>query len=268
MKILSDSDVSVVGADDILEGIRQLGVCEGDIVLVHCSLSAFGLVAGGEQAVLEALQRAVGSAGSLFMPSQSWQLCDPDFLDDPALDASVRSAIRAALPVFDPALTPTRSMGRVAELFRCQPGVLRSAHPHRSFSGGGPVAAHVLADHPVDDPFGECSPLARLYDHRAKVLLLGVGYDSCTALHLAEHRARPDRRLVTNGAAEIGRDGRRRWRTWQEPVVEDALFPQIGTGFEEYEEVPVGQIGGAVCRSVPLVSLVDHAVGILQEPII
>jgi aminoglycoside 3-N-acetyltransferase len=34
--------------------------------------------------------------------------------------------------------------------------------------------------------FGEHSPLARLEEVGAQVLLLGVGYDVCTAFHLAE----------------------------------------------------------------------------------
>ncbi|OJU42238.1 MAG: AAC(3) family N-acetyltransferase [Microbacterium sp. 69-10] len=265
MKDLADPEIAVIGTDDIIEGIRRLGIADGDDVLVHCSLSAFGLVAGGEQTVLAALQSAVGTAGTLFMPAQSWQLCDPDFLDDPALPAATRVAVRAALPAFDPVLTPTRTMGRVAELFRCQPGALRSRHPHRSFAGRGPAAAQVLADHAVEDPFGESSPLARLYDLGAKILLLGVGYDSCTALHLAEGRARTDVPLVRNGVAEIGGDGIRRWRTWDEPVVDDSLFPRIGAEFETLAAVPVTRIGSAECRAVPLAPLVDHAVDLLRK---
>jgi aminoglycoside 3-N-acetyltransferase len=37
---------------------------------------------------------------------------------------------------------------------------------------------------------GEASPLARLYDLDAWVLLLGVGYQRNTCFHLAEYRCR------------------------------------------------------------------------------
>jgi len=45
-----------------------------------------------------------------------------------------------------------------------------------------------VTDHGLDDP-RENSPLARVYDRDGDVLLLGVGHDSNTSLHLAEHRA-------------------------------------------------------------------------------
>lgn len=263
MKSLADSPSPVVGAEEVADGLRRLGLEAGDVALVHCSLSAFGLVAGGEQTVIEGLEAVFGPGGTIVMPAQSWQLCDPDFLDDPALDPATRSALRSALPAFDPDLTPTRTMGRVAELFRSQPGVLRSRHPHRSFSGRGPAAAEILAEHAVDDPFGESSPLARLYDAGAKVLLLGVGYESCTALHLAETRAYRDRTLVSNGVAVIDPDGSRRWTEWQEPAVDDALFPEIGRGYEEQAGASVVEIGAAECREVRLDALVDYAIGIL-----
>lgn len=265
MKLLADHPSPVVGAGDVADGLRLLGLGAGDIALVHCSLSAFGLVAGGEQTVIEGLVAVLGAGGTVVMPAQSWQLCDPDFLDDPALDAATRSSIRSSLPAFDPVLTPTRTMGRVAELFRGQPGVLRSLHPHRSFSGRGPAAAGILAEHAIEEPFGESSPLARLYDAGAKVLLLGVGYESCTALHLAESRAFEDRARVRNGVAVIAADGSRSWREWLEPVVDDALFPEIGRSYEVQAGTPVVRIGAAECRAVRLDALVDHGVEMLAR---
>jgi len=264
MKELADFGRAIIGSVQIAEGIRDLGIEPGDTVVVHCSLSAFGLVAGGEQAVVEGLRTAVGDHGTIVMPAQSWQLCDPDFLDDPAYDAAARQALRASLPAYDPALTPTRSMGRVAELFRCQPGVVRSRHPHRSFAAEGPAARLVLETQPDEDPFGEESPLARLYDRGATVLLLGVGYASCTALHLAEGRAALGRPSARNGVVEVTEDGRRSWRMWDEVVVDDARFPEIGRAFERRVPVPVTRIGDAECRAVPLAPLVDFATDALR----
>jgi len=248
----------VVAEADILEGLRALGVEPGATVIVHCALSRFGAVAGGEQVVVQALLQAVGPLGTVVMPSQSWHLCDPDFLDDPAQDDAMRAALREALPVFDAALTPTRTMGRVAELFRTLPGSHRSPHPHRSFAAAGLAAEAIVRTHDHDDPFGETSPLARLYEERATILLLGVGYESCTALHLAEGRAAGARATVRNGAPVLV-DGRRRWVTWEEPVVDDELFPHIGAAFDETGAVTRVRIGAAECRAVPLAELVDFA---------
>jgi aminoglycoside 3-N-acetyltransferase len=262
MKNLADLKPNVetpVGVDDLARGFRALGIEPGDAVIVHCSLSSFGIVVGGEQAVVEALRLAVGPMGTIVMPAQSWQLCDPDFLDDPALDRDARDRVRRLLPPFDPALTPTRTMGRVAELFRTQPGVLRSAHPHRSFAAEGLEAAAVVAEHEFDDPFGERSPLAKLYAARAKVLLLGVGYESCTALHLAETRAAgADRPRVRNGAPILV-DGRRRWTDWLEPVVDDDAFGAVGAAFDAQGGSQRLRIGAASCRVLDLAELVDFA---------
>ena len=53
----------------------------------------------------------------------------------------------------------------------------------------GPNTGAVVADHSLDHPLGERSPLARLYDLDGHILLLGVGHANNTSLHLAEYRA-------------------------------------------------------------------------------
>lgn len=229
-------------------------------LLVHTSLSALGWVVGGEQAVLQALREAVGPEGTLVMPTQSWQLCDPAYLSDPRTPCSWWSYIRDHLPAFDPTATPTRTMGVVAELFRLQPGTRRSSHPHRSFAACGPHAARITARHDLDSPVGEGSPLPVLYDLGAEVLLLGVGYDKCTALHLAEHRcAYPGKHLVSNGAPlVIG--GQRRWATWQELWVADEDFEDAGQGFAKATGLERrGSVARGQATLVPMAPLVDFA---------
>jgi aminoglycoside 3-N-acetyltransferase len=110
------------------------------VLLVHASLSSIGRVAGGGQTLLEALSEVVGDRGTLVMPSQSWQLCDPGYLNEADVPRDSWPLFRKSLPAFDAARTPTRTMGALAELFRSQPGTLRSSHPHRSFAAAGPHA--------------------------------------------------------------------------------------------------------------------------------
>ncbi len=258
--------VPVVSERDLAQGLADLEIDAGSLVLVHASLSAFGIVAGAEQTVVQAVRSAVGPFGTIVMPAQSWQLCDPDFLDDPALGAGQRARVRDALPVYDERLTPTRSMGRIAELFRLQPDSRRSPHPHRSFAAAGLEAPEITRVHEPASPFGESSPLARLYDLDARLLLLGIGFDKCTALHLAEGRAAAgrDRAVVRNGAA-IEVQGERRWQTWEEPVVDDGDFDAIGSAFETAGRVRRVTIGNALCRSMSLAELVDFAVPIMRS---
>ena len=90
---------------------------------------------------------------------------------------------------FDTRATPCAAMGILAEVFWRMPGVLRSDSPH-AFAAIGPEAARITADHPWDVPHGLDSPVGRVYELDGQVLLLGVGHDGNTTVHLAESLAR------------------------------------------------------------------------------
>ncbi|MEV0609906.1 AAC(3) family N-acetyltransferase [Polymorphospora rubra] len=238
--------------------LQELGLSAGMAVMVHTSLKSLGWVVGGEQTVLDALRDAVGPTGTLVMPTQSWQLCDPAYLNlEPA---AWWPAIRDNLPVYAPQVTPTRTMGAVAELFRTVPSTRRSRHPHRSISANGPQAAAITATHDLDSPVGERSPLKALYDLDASVLLLGTTPAKITALHLAEHRAQwPRKHLVGNGAALI-RDGRRTWVSWEELWVEDDDFVDVVDAFVASGGLrSTGPVGDAPAQLLPIRALVDFA---------
>jgi aminoglycoside N3'-acetyltransferase len=87
---------------------------------------------------------------------------------------------------FDPLTTPAaQDLGIVADLFWRQPGVLRSHHAH-AFAAVGPDAARILADPLPLPPHIPASPVGRVHDLDGQVLLLGVGHDANTSIHLAE----------------------------------------------------------------------------------
>src|SRR5262245_18922652 len=56
-----------MAVDDLAGDLRRLGVEPGDVVMVHASLRAIGPVAGGADAVLDALEAVVGPEGTLLM---------------------------------------------------------------------------------------------------------------------------------------------------------------------------------------------------------
>lgn len=250
----------LITRQDLVAGLLSLGVEPGGTVMVHTALSSLGWVVGGEVTVIDALSDVVGPAGTLVMPSQSWQLCDPAVLADPAVPLAWYPTIRATLPAYDPARTPTRTMGAVAELFRTLPGARRSAHPQRSIAALGPRSEQVTAVHDVDSPSGERSPMRALYDLEASVLLLGVGFDKCTALHLAEERTDyPGRRRVPGGGPVLC-DGARVWLEWDELDLLDDDFVTLGEAYLS-SGLPAarGAVGEAQAVLVPVRELVDFA---------
>jgi aminoglycoside N3'-acetyltransferase len=149
---------------EIVEQLRALGVREGGVLLVHTSFRAVRPVDGGPHGLIAALRDALGPAGTLVMPS--WSEDD----DEP----------------FDPAATAaSASLGVVADIFWRLSGVVRSNH-HQAFAAAGPEAARITADPLPLPPHIPESPVGRVHELDGQVLLLGVGHDADTTLHLAE----------------------------------------------------------------------------------
>jgi Aminoglycoside N3''-acetyltransferase len=265
---MSEKDVVARTAEPVTTGrmvhdLRRLGVEDGDVLLVHSSLSSIGWVCGGPQAVVEALLRAVGGEGTLVMPAQTGDWSDPAEWQNPPVPAEWHEIIYREWPAFDPDVTPTRGMGRIAELFRTYPGTKRSGHPQVSFCANGRHADAIVSEHPLTPQFGMPSPLGKMYGMRAKVLLLGVGYHACTSFHLAETRL-PSMPVKRMGAA-IRENGERVWRWFEDYAYDADDFNQIGREMEGSLSVRKGTVGQAECRLFDMREAVDFAAQWMAE---
>ncbi len=245
--------------------LAELGVTPGMSLLVHSSLSALGWVSGGAQAVVLGLQGAVGPTGTLMLPAFSTGLSDPAYWQAPPVPEAWWPIVRETMPAYDPETTPTRGVGAIPECFRNFPGVRRSAHPHCSFAAWGARAGDLVGAHPLDYCFGEASPLARLYDADGWVLLLGVGHDRNTSLHLAEARGNYAGKEIAHNGAPVAVDGERRWVTLEDWAYDSDDFAAIGEAFGRATgAVRSGRVGRAPCMLMPQRALVDFAVGWLE----
>jgi aminoglycoside 3-N-acetyltransferase len=241
----------LVTAARIVTDLRALGVEPGSVLMVHTSMSQIGFVPGGAQAVIEALLEALGPAGTLVMPAFNPTITDPRFWTNPGVPESWWPTIREHTPAFDPARTPTRMIGAVAELFRTWPGVRRSAHPHNSVAAVGPQSAALTGVHPLEHGMGDDSPLACLYDLDARVLLLGVDHGNNSSLHLAEHRADyPGKRNILEGAPIEGG-----WVEFETLYYDEADFAEVGLAFGD--RATHGPVGSANAQLMSQRAIVD-----------
>ena len=150
---------------DIIAGLEKSGIEQNDRLMVHCSLSSFGWVDGGEQTLITALQRAVGIGGVVMMPTFTYG-------QEP----------------FDRSCTPSRT-GIISEAFRLSPDVIRSEHPGFSVAIWGRKAADLAAGHRTEAGVGRDTPLHRLIEHNGKILLMGVDQLANSTFHLAQDLA-------------------------------------------------------------------------------
>ena len=169
--------------EDIYFGLKNIGIDEGDAVMVHSSISRLGIVDGGADTILEALFEAVGPYGTVGAPT-FWGL-KKDYLAGSTLYDVKRSK---------------SYLGALTETIRTHAHSKRSLHPTHSAAFIGPMADFLIKNHHYDKtPFGPNSPYRKLIDLNGKILLLGVGIEYMSSLHTIED-------FINNFSIKVYRD--------------------------------------------------------------
>lgn len=250
---------SPVTVRSLTSDLRALGVEAGDVLVVHSSLSALGWVAGGAGAVVDALLEVVGPHGTVSMPSHSGDWSDPAQWENPPVPPQWWDEIVTHRPAFDPYATPMRQMGAVAENLLMRRDTRRSSHPLHSHMAHGPQAATIVAEHRLEDSFGDSSPLGRLYELGAKVLLLGVGHACNTSLHLAEARASWPSKAVSEQLSTVHLDGEPTVVRWAAQTFDADDFEDVGRFLDDSGLVTLGTVGQGQSRLARMRAMVDAA---------
>jgi len=224
----------------ICDGLRQLGVTSGDIVMMHCSLSSLGYVEGGADALIDAVLETVGDSGTVMMPTL------PDIF----------------LP-FDPRTSPS-TVGKVSEAFRLRSRALRSCHPSHAVAAIGARAAELTEGHEHTDPTGIDSPYDRLRLLRGWIVLLGVDHDRNTTLHLAESLA--DLPYLRRAELQVIQDdGKIRSVTVERMAYGHREFIGLDRALRSAGIQRIGRIGGAMVRLVRADELVRYGLNLLRR---
>jgi aminoglycoside 3-N-acetyltransferase len=165
-----DQHRTTVTRQDIVHGLRQLGIEAGMDILAHSSLSSFGYVQGGADAVIDALIEAVGPQGTVLVPTLTGS--EALSADNP--------------PLFDRDTTPCWT-GRIPQAFLQRCGAIRSQHPTHSVAAIGARAQALTKEHEFSiTPCGPDSPYGRLAQTGGHILLLGVTHSVNTTFHHVE----------------------------------------------------------------------------------
>lgn len=258
---------SAVSIRDMVSDLRALGVTAGQTLLVHASLRSIGWVDGGAGSVVEALRVVLSPDGTLVVPTGTADNSDSSrahLARIAGMTWQEAARFRAEMRPFDRDTTPATGAGWVAEAVRTHPEAIRSDHPQTSFAALGPAAAELMAGHELTCHLGEDSPLGMMYRLGASVLLLGVSFSACTALHLAEYRYTPDpprrtyRCVINSGSGP-------RWVSYEDVVLDDSDFDALGVFLDQSQIPDYGRVGNAECRLMPLCKIVDFATDWMLE---
>lgn len=239
--------------DQIEETLHaELGLNGTQNVLALAHRHSLGPVAGGAQAVVEALLRVTKT---LLMPAFTYQtqVIPQAGPENNSLDYGSGDRKNARAEFFLPDMPVHPDIGSVAETLRTTAGTLRSTHPILSFIANGPDARKVLASQTRQNPLG---PIAWLEAHNGYVLLMGRDQRHNYALHLAEQRA--------------GRKFFTRWALTIDDIEELDNIPGSREGFNQIwpelqDMTLVTSVGMARTELIPLTPMLNYAEERLRE---
>jgi aminoglycoside 3-N-acetyltransferase len=236
----------------IINGLKGLGLKQGDAVLVHSSLSSFGLVDGGADTVIDALLETVGKEGTVLVPT---------------LTGSEKLSAENP-PIFEVRSTSCWT-GKIPETLRKRTTAIRSLHPTHSVAAIGAKAKYLTDDHEkCITPCGINSPYHKLAKAGGYVLLLGVDLCCCTLLHTAEEFADVDYVCQNEwvNATTIDHKGiEHKLKIKIHKYGDERDFPKMEPMLVEKKILVKGKVGKADVRLINAGKFLDLTVEILKN---
>lgn len=242
---------------------RSLGLNSGDIVELHGSLKAIGLVSGGPNTICDALLKVLSHEGTLIMSAQYSTNSDPAHWEHPPVDIEAFKTIRESHPPFTGKTTHLAWMGSLAQTLQLKDLTEFSDHPSMAIMANGKQSKWVTMDAPLTPAFGCDSPLHKAIQLKAKALLIGVDYDRLTGMHVAE--ALSKKRPYTVESATVVHNGRNKRIKFLDYDYDSDVFKVIGAEFEKKHQVPTIKLGNATCKLIDLSTLHEFTLTYFKE---
>jgi aminoglycoside 3-N-acetyltransferase len=240
-------DEEFTALQSILQGF---GIPPDGVLIVHSAIATLSRKGLRAEQIIETLLDYL-AGGNLLMPVMTWRTVSP------------------AQPEWDELSTASET-GVLSEIFRTRYSTARSIHPTHSVAGHGPSAAVLLSRHQFGTtPVSANSPYGLMRDYDAYILLLGVGLESCTAIHLAEETINPDLYLLPLATAELYRCRDRHGTFHQVRTLRhrrlDRDFPRFGPTLEEKNLLARGTLAACPYMLVSVRDLLREVFAALIE---
>jgi len=220
-KRISNTNVSTIKFEEIEKLLIGYGVCKGDILIVHSSMSVLKATGLTEKEIIVRLKQLVGDSGTLAMPSIPIIRNEPsglDMLDERNYASTLEYNVQKSPPW-------TGSLPKALIKFN---GSIRSRHPLNTLTAYGPHAKKMMRGNlegNLPTPCGVGSSWEYCYRNGAKLIALGVDLaHNLTMIHLAEdlfesswpisnwYRTRSFK--IVDGTYEVIVNVRQRRHTW------------------------------------------------------
>jgi aminoglycoside 3-N-acetyltransferase len=234
----------------VAELLDRAGVPGDGVLFVHSAFRRLGAQGFRAEAFVEGLLDYM-RAGTLVMPTMTWRVVTP------------------ANPLFDELDTPSH-VGILAERFRLGYATHRSLHPTHSVAAYGRLAGQVTATHHLDDtPCALTSPYGRARQTDAHIVLLGIGFERCTAIHHAEEVVAPEVYLTPPEEAELYRCRSRNGVTHQVRLRRHLKlnrdFPQFAARLAARGRLRRGELAGTPWLAVSQSDLLEEVITALER---
>lgn len=161
----------------LLEQIEKAEIAPNDTVMIHSSLRAMGEVEGRGEGLIAAFCEYL-TDGLLLIPTHTW------------------ANVHKESPVFD-VRTTVPCIGALPTVAAFHKDAFRSLHPTHSLAAFGKRASEYIENEcECHTPTPKEGCWGRLYDEKAKILLVGVGHNRNTYIHSIDERVDIPNRLT------------------------------------------------------------------------